>query len=45
LEGSGHKIGTLEVSQKDIQDIVVITTIVVQERTDEHKVSVRAGRL
>jgi hypothetical protein len=43
LEGSGQKIGTLELSQKDIQDIAVITAIVVQERTDEHKVSVRAG--
>jgi len=41
LEGSGHKIGTLKLHQKDIQDIVVITAIVVQERTDEHKVSVR----
>lgn len=40
LEGPGHKIGTLELSQKEIQDIIVVTAVVVQERSDEHKLSV-----
>lgn len=40
LEGPDHKIGTLELNQKEIQDIIVVTAVVVQERSDEHKLSV-----
>ena len=35
LEGTGHKIGTLEVKDAAMQDVVVVTAIVVQERSDE----------
>lgn len=40
LEGSCHKIGRLEIMAEVPQDVIVITALVVQERTDEHKLSV-----
>jgi hypothetical protein len=40
LEGSGHKIGTLEVKDTEMQDLVVVTAIVVQERSDERTLAV-----
>ena len=40
FEGAHHKIGRLDIAQKEIQDIIVITAMVVQERSDEHKLSV-----
>jgi hypothetical protein len=40
LEGTGHKIGTLEVPHAGMQDLAVITAIVVQERSDERTLAV-----
>jgi len=44
LEGKYHRIGELDVSKREIQDIVVITALVVQERSDEHKRSAEQAR-
>jgi hypothetical protein len=41
LEGSGRKIGTLEVKDVPMQDLVVLTAIVVQERSDERTLAVQ----
>lgn len=41
LEGTGHKIGVLDIKAENIKDITVITALVVQERSDEHKRSVK----
>lgn len=37
--GVGHKIGGLEVTRVGLEvlDVVVLTAVVVQERTDDHK--------
>lgn len=40
LDGTGHKIGTLEVKDAQMQDLVVLTAIVVQERSDERTLAV-----
>lgn len=42
LEGDGHRIGQLIVKGdgQDIRDIVVTTSLIVQERADEHVVAV-----
>lgn len=40
FEGAHHKIGSLDISQREIQDIVVITALIVQERSDEHSLTV-----
>lgn len=41
LEGTCHKIGTLEFApHRGNQDLIVITALVVQERSDEHRLSV-----
>ena len=40
LEGSGHRIGTLEVKDVQMQDLAVLTAIVVQERSDERNLAV-----
>lgn len=40
LEGTGHKIGVLNIKAGSLKDIIVITALVVQERSDEHKRSV-----
>jgi hypothetical protein len=40
LEGTGHKIGTLEIKDTQMQDLVVLTAIVVQERSDERTLAV-----
>ena len=40
LEGTGHKIGTLDVMDEGMQDLVVVTAIVVQERSDERTLAV-----
>jgi hypothetical protein len=41
LEGTGHKIGTLEVKDVQMQDLAVLTAIVVQERSDERTLAVQ----
>jgi hypothetical protein len=41
LEGSGRHIGTLEVKDVRMQDLVVLTAIVVQERSDERTLAVQ----
>jgi hypothetical protein len=40
--GVGHKIGRFEVMEVGIEvlDVVVLTGVVVQERTDDHKYAV-----
>lgn len=42
LEGSGHKVGQLVITPegKDIMDVIVVTSFIVQERADEHKLAV-----
>jgi len=42
LEGTGHLIGTMDISKEyeGMQDIIVITVLVVHERSDEHRMSV-----
>jgi hypothetical protein len=40
LEGQNNKIGRLDILPTEIQDIIVITAVVIQERYDEHKLSV-----
>src|SRR5438046_3957403 len=37
LEGTGSKIGVLDIKAENIEDIIVITALVVQERSDEHR--------
>jgi hypothetical protein len=40
--GLGHKIGRLEITKLGLEvlDVVVLTGVVVQERTDDHKYAV-----
>ena len=40
FQGDYHRIGQLDISQREIQDIIVVTALVVQERSEEHRRSV-----
>jgi len=44
LEGKCHRIGELDITKSEIQDIIVITALLVQERNDEHKLSAEKAR-
>jgi hypothetical protein len=48
LDGLGHKIGRLEILQTvkglAMEDVIVVSGMVVQERTDEHKQAAQLAR-
>jgi hypothetical protein len=46
FEGSGNKIGRLEILDrgKGMIDVIVVSAMVVQERTDEHKQAAEKAR-
>ena len=46
FEGTGHKIGRLEILEggKAMVDVIVVSAMVVQERTDEHKQAAQQAR-
>lgn len=37
IEGRHHKVGHLDIFQNEMQDIIVVTALVVKERSNEHK--------